>query len=93
MVNAFETFPHLLAPLKVGDVVFRNRMFSAPTGHAEIIGNGQPSIDALMVFERVAIGGAAMVAEGEVAIDPKEFRDGPWPREIVRKTNYNFHFQ
>ena len=44
MVDAFETFPHLLEPLKIGSVVFRNRMFGAPCGHAEIIPEGQPSI-------------------------------------------------
>ena len=91
MVDAFKTFPHLLEPLVIGNVVFRNRMFCAPTGHADIIPDGQPSTDALMVFERAAIGGAAMVAEGEVCVDPREFRDGRWPREITRNTNYNYH--
>jgi 2,4-dienoyl-CoA reductase-like NADH-dependent reductase (Old Yellow Enzyme family)/thioredoxin reductase len=90
MVNAFETFPHLLAPLKIGDTVFRNRMFCAPTGHTDIVDDGQPSIEVVMIFERVAIGGAAMVAEGEVCVDPKEFRDGRWPREITRMSNYNY---
>ncbi len=90
MVNAFEKFPHLLAPLKIGDTVFRNRMFCAPTGHTDIIADGQPSTEVIQVFERVAIGGAAMVAEGEVCVDPREFREGRWPREITRLTNYNY---
>ena len=90
MVDPFETFPHLLAPLKIGNTVFRNRMFCAPTGHADIIADGQPSTEVIMVFERVAIGGAAMVSEGEVCVDPREFREGRWPREITRLTNYNY---
>jgi 2,4-dienoyl-CoA reductase-like NADH-dependent reductase (Old Yellow Enzyme family) len=92
MVNAFETFPNLLSPLKIGSVVFRNRMFSAPTGHADIIADGQPGLDGVMAFERTALGGAATVAEGEVCVDPREFRDGIWPREITRKSNYNYPF-
>ena len=45
MVDAFEIFPNLLSPLKIGDVVFRNRMFCAPTGGADMIADGQPSTD------------------------------------------------
>ena len=90
MVNAFEKFPNLLTPVKVGGVVFRNRMFCAPTGHADIASDGQPSIEVVMYFERIAIGGAATVAEGEVCVDPAEFREGRWPREITRLTNYNY---
>ncbi|NLT39134.1 MAG: FAD-dependent oxidoreductase [Clostridiales bacterium] len=90
MVDAFKTFPHLLAPLQVGDVVYRNHMFCAPTGHTDDIAPGQPSTDGLMAFERIAIGGAATVAEGEVIIDHTEFNDKKWPRDIVNMQNYNY---
>lgn len=90
MVDPFETFPNLLSPLKIGDVLYRNRMFCAPTGHADIVANGQPSTDVMMTFERIAMGGAATVAEGEVCIDPREFSEGRWPREITRIDNYNY---
>ena len=90
MVNAFETFPNLLAPIKVGGVMFRNRMFCAPTGHTDIVYDGQPSLDAVMYFERKAMGGAATISCGEVVVDPDEFADGRWPREITRVSNYNY---
>ena len=90
MVNAFETFPNLLSPLKVGGVMFRNRMFCAPTGHTDIVYDGQPSLDAVMYFERKAMGGAATIACGEVVVDPDEFQDGRWPREVTRTSNYNY---
>ena len=90
MVNAFDTFPNLLSPLKVGGVVFRNRMFCAPTGHTDIVHDGQPSLDAVMYFERKAMGGAATITCGEVAVDPDEFHEGRWPREITRRSNYNY---
>ena len=91
MVDAFREFPHLLAPLKIGDVVFRNHMFCAPTGHTDDIAPGQPSTDGLMSFERIAIGGAATVSEGEVIIDHTEFSKDKWPRDIVNGQNYNYH--
>ena len=90
MVDAFREFPHLLAPLKIGDVVFRNHMFCAPTGHTDDIAPGQPSTDGLMSFERIAIGGAATVSEGEVIIDHTEFNRDAWPRDIVNRQNYNY---
>ena len=90
MVDPFKTFPHLLSPLRIGDVVYRNRMFSAPTGYCDNIPEGQPSWDDLMAFERIAIGGAATVAEGEVIIDHTEFNREKWPRDIVNMQNYNY---
>ena len=90
MVDAFKTFPHLLAPLQIGDVVYRNHMFCAPTGHTDDIAPGQPSTEGLLAFERIAIGGAATVAEGEVIIDHTEFNDKKWPRDIVNRGNYNY---
>ena len=89
-MNAFKTFPNLLKPLKIGNTVFRNRMFCAPTGSADVVYDGQPSIDVVMYFERMAIGGAATVADGGVAVDPAAFREGRSPREITRISNYNF---
>ena len=89
-VDAFKEFPHLLAPFRVGDVVYRNHMFCAPTGHTDDIAPGQPSTDGLMSFERIAMGGAATVAEGEVIIDHTEFSRDKWPRDIVNMQNYNY---
>ena len=90
MIDPFKEFPHLLAPLQIGDVIYRNRMFCAPTGHTDDIAPGQPSVDGLMSFERIAIGGAATVAEGEVIIDHTEFSDSKWPRDITNMQNYNY---
>ena len=90
MTDAFKEFPHLLAPLQIGNVVYRNHMFCAPTGHTDDEAPGQPSRDGLMAFERIAIGGAATVAEGEVIIDHTEFNKERWPRDVVNRQNYNY---
>lgn len=89
MVNAFETFPHLLAPLKIGNTLFRNRMFSSPTGHTDITTDGQPSIEAVMYFERKAMGGCGAISTGEINVDPEIRDSGRWPRNIIgHKYNY-----
>ena len=90
MSSAFETFPHLLTPVKIGNVMFRNRMFCAPTGHTDIADGGQPSIEAIMYFERKAMGGAATVTCGEVNVDPDEMNEGRWPRDIQKPSNHNY---
>ena len=90
MVNAKEAFPNLLKPIKIGGVMFRNRMFGAPVSSAEIEYDGQPSLENVMYFERKAMGGAAAILYGEADIDPAEFQPGRWPREVTRMNNYNY---
>ena len=90
MVDAFESFSHLISPLKIGNVLFRNRMFAAPVNSAEIIPDGQPSLEAVAYFERKAMGGAAAVTYGEADVDPEDYREGRYPREITRMSNYNY---
>ena len=94
MVNALEIFPHLLSPLKIRGVMFRNRMFGAPVNPAEVEYDGQPSLAAVQVFERKAKGGAASIMISEVDVDPIEIKApgqiGRYPREITRLSNYNW---
>ncbi len=57
-----KKYPHLLSPLKVGSIVFRNRLFSAPQGlHALQGGELHPTEAAIATFANKARGGAAMV--------------------------------
>ena len=90
MINAKEAFPNLLSPIKIGGVMFRNRMFGAPVSSAEIENDGQPSLDSVLYFERKAMGGAAAILYGEADVDPAEFQPGRWPREVTRRSNYNY---
>ena len=90
MVNAYETFPHLLSPLKIGNVMFKNRIFASPISSAEIVIDGQPALQAVMYHERKAMGGAAVITYGEVDTDPADFGEGRYPREVTRRSNYNY---
>ena len=65
-------------------------MFASPVNSAEIISDGQPSLEAVAYFERKAMGGAAAITYGEVDVDPDDYREGRYPREITRMSNYNY---
>jgi len=57
-----KKYPNLLSPLKVGNTVFRNRLFSAPQGlHALQGGEPYPTEAIIATFANKARGGAAMV--------------------------------
>lgn len=61
-------YPNLFMPIKIGDTLFKNRIFSAPTGHPDTI-NGRFSDDVIAYFEHKAKGGAAAVTLGEACVD------------------------
>ncbi|MCR3922627.1 MAG: FAD-dependent oxidoreductase [Firmicutes bacterium] len=63
-------YPNLFAPLQVGNVLFRNRIFASATGHLDLRKDNTLSDDALFYYERKAIGGAAQVCVGECNVDP-----------------------
>ena len=65
-----HTYPQLCTPITLGNVTFRNRMFSAPVGGAEITADccmGRP-ISAF--YELRAAGGAAAVTASECMVHP-----------------------
>ncbi|MCR5845131.1 MAG: FAD-dependent oxidoreductase [bacterium] len=66
---SIEKYPHLLSPLKVGNVIFRNRIFAAPNGCQYLDYGNLPSAAGAAFYERKAMGGAAAVALGECIVD------------------------
>jgi 2,4-dienoyl-CoA reductase-like NADH-dependent reductase (Old Yellow Enzyme family)/NADPH-dependent 2,4-dienoyl-CoA reductase/sulfur reductase-like enzyme len=71
-------YPNLFAPVKVGGVIFRNRILASPTGWVEIRNDNTLHDDAVLYYARKAAGGAAAVCVGECQIDPpRSSRAGP----------------
>ncbi len=71
-----KRYPHLLKPIKVGPVTFRNRIFTAPIGlHAIQADEPYPTEAAITHFANKAKGGAGCVTCGGVGLFPVE-RDG-----------------
>ena len=66
-------FPHLLSPIRIGGVLFRNRIFAAPTGlHACQDGSPVPTEAAIAEYESRARGGAACVTCVGASIYPED---------------------
>ena len=64
-----EKYAHILQPLRIGNTVFRNRLFSAPTGLYDLTPDRAPTDDYIAYYERKAKGGCASINIGECNID------------------------
>ena len=62
-------YEHLFEPIVIGNTLFKNRIFCAPTGHPDISVDGDFTDDSVSYFERKAQGGAATVTLGEAIVD------------------------
>jgi 2,4-dienoyl-CoA reductase-like NADH-dependent reductase (Old Yellow Enzyme family)/thioredoxin reductase len=69
-------YPHLFSSIRLGDTVFRNRIFCAPTGAQDMTPDGFPVQDTCAYYERKAMGGAATVTVGECMVDSKRGMGG-----------------
>ena len=70
-------YPHLFEPIKVGNVVFRNRIFASPTGWVDIKEDCTLGENAIDYYAEKAKGGAASVCIGECQVDhPRGSRGG-----------------
>lgn len=63
-------YPHLCAPITLGRVVFRNRMFSAPMGGTDITADCSVGPRTPGFYELRAKGGAAAVTASELVVHP-----------------------
>ena len=66
-----EKFPHLFEPIRIGNTLFRNRIFAAPNGCQYLDGEGAPTQEGVAFYERKALGGFAAVTMGECIVDSK----------------------
>lgn len=62
-------FQHLFTPITLGDTIFRNRIFGAPTGPSNLSSYNFPTPDTCAYYERKAMGGAASVCLGDCSVD------------------------
>ena len=61
-------FPHLFSPLKVGNVILKNRIISAPMTYPVLTADGCLTPEAIAFYEMRAKGGAAVVTVSEVIV-------------------------
>ena len=75
---SYKDYPHLFSPFRIGNTVFRNRIFSSPTGHPNMSLEGDFTADVIAYYERKAIGGCAAVTLGESIVDSDYGRRHPY---------------
>lgn len=64
-------YPHLTSPITIGNVTFRNRIFSAPMGATDITPDCCPGPRTQGFYELRAKGGAASVTVSELVVHPE----------------------
>lgn len=69
-VRMFEMkYPNLFKPIVLGNTLFKNRIFAAPTGYMALDAENFPPQEAAEYYEMKARGGAAVVTVGETTVD------------------------
>ena len=66
-----KKYPHLTSPIKLGNLYFRNRIFSAPMGATDITPDCYPGPRTQGFYELRAKGGAASVTVSELVVHPE----------------------
>lgn len=72
-----SAYPHLFTPLKVGPLIFRNRILSGPNMMCQLNPDGSPNAYMIGYYAEKAKGGAAQVTVGDT---PMEERGATLPR-------------
>lgn len=86
-------YKHLFEPIRLGNQVFKNRIFASPTGFQDVDDSGILPAEAAAFYERKAMGGVASVATCECIVDteyglgtPRHFRfDNPMSHNSIAR--------
>lgn len=85
-----EPFSHLLSPFRVGNVLLRNRVITAPTTfHSACNGEIYPNDEAIACFVDRAKAGAAMVTCASISLVPTEDDGAHAAWDIYRHNSLN----
>lgn len=76
-MTGVNQYPNLFRPIKIGNQIFRNRIFASPTGYLNTNGDGFINDGAYAYYARKAQGGAASVASFEGVVDGELGRGTP----------------
>ena len=91
---AHPKYPHIFEPLKVKNVVFKNRIWSAPAGAALLhCGEGYPSDSAIQYYAAKAAGGAAVITYSAQNMDVDRPYDPVHANERIDLYENQRHFQ
>jgi 2,4-dienoyl-CoA reductase-like NADH-dependent reductase (Old Yellow Enzyme family)/thioredoxin reductase len=66
-----KKYPNLFTPIKIGDLVLKNRIIAAPTSLMNLTAEGHLTRENIAYYELKAAGGAAVVTVGESIVHSK----------------------
>ena len=89
-MTGFSRYPNLFKPIQLGDTIFRNRIFSAPTGLLDLTPECAPTQDFIDYFVRKAKGGCAAVNVGECMVDSVSF--GRYRYDSIQMKDHKHNF-
>ena len=89
-MTGLERFPNLFKPIQLGDTLFRNRIFSAPTGVLDNTPEHAPTSDHIEYFVRKAKGGCAAVDIGECMVDTVSL--GRYSYDSIQLTDHKYNY-
>ena len=67
----------MFSPIRLGDTIFRNRIFAAPLGYCHFSSESHPLDETISFYENLALGGVATVNFGSTVPDSKRGSGGP----------------
>ncbi len=62
-------YPNLFRPIRLGNTLFRNRIFASPQGFYNIGPDCLPNPETAAYYERKAVGGFASICVGDCIVD------------------------
>ena len=69
-MNEFK-YKHVFEPIQLAGTIFRNRIFASPIGHTTSATDSMELLGGAFYYGKKAMGGAASVCTGELAVDAK----------------------
>ena len=76
-MNVNPKYPHLLSPLRVGNVTFPHRILSSPTSQAQLSPEGYLTAENIAYYRMRAAGGAGLVTVGDCIVNLADGRSHP----------------
>ncbi len=90
MENIHHKYPHIFSPLKIGNVTFKNRIFSAPaTAHLLQAQEEYPTPTTIAYYANKAKGGTASITVGAMVMDRHAPQDMIHMNMTVNKLQYH----
>jgi 2,4-dienoyl-CoA reductase-like NADH-dependent reductase (Old Yellow Enzyme family)/thioredoxin reductase len=84
-----QKYPHLFTPIRLGETMFKNRIFASPISGRSLDSMSRPNNDSIAFYEQKAMGGAASVCVGDCIVDSKHGLYGAYMIKLDDEMNHH----